>query len=280
MSKVTNFARAFTVGLLMVPLTIPSASAQTELDSRGCPVSDAVVISTAGDNNSVGRISQSFTIPSGFTSIGGRVRFLSDEFPEFVGTEFNDTFLARISAGGRTSVLASGNVNSSSFSSGAEGFNGQTPEITYNFDGEGLDGEVATLTFEVMDVADQVVDSGLAIDAVRVFRTELFLPLTSTSVTTQSAVTLTQQAGQVVRITVRNINVLGVGVSISDNSAFGRTDEFILLPFMSRTLTYSLFAEEPVTRSFTLGTTVSDAGIYTADLESTWVPGQPENPCF
>lgn len=242
-----------------------------------CSVTQAAVISTAGDSNGLGSLSQSFVIPPGYESISGRVRFLSDEWPRYYGTQYNDTYLARFSAPGQARVLASGNVNSSNWSAGLLGYNGTTPERNYTIDVSGLAGRTATLHYEVRDVGDLLVDSALAIDAVRVVRTQQYVPAGGGSLTGNSSVS--GSFGQSVRLTFRNTNVLGTTITVRDTSAFGESHGAIILPLQSVTFTFSRFGTEPMNWNFDVST-VSDAFLVTYSIESTWVNGMPVNPCF
>lgn len=246
----------------------------------GCPVVRAAVISTAGDSNGKGQLSQSFKVPPGFELIEGRIKFLSNEWPVFFGTEFNDTYLVRITTPAGSSVLASGNLNSSSWSSGASGFNGQTPEIAFSFDLSPFVGQVVTLHFDVRDVGDLVVDSGLAIDGVNIVRTEDFLPVTSGSFVGIGG-TISGQMGQGVRLNFTNITVPGTTILVQDLTLPFPSERgpVILLPFLTQSFTFAIFTEEPVFRLFEVAT-FSDSFIVNYDVESTWVSGMPPNPCF
>lgn len=242
-----------------------------------CPVTKAAVISNAGNSNSLGSLSQAFNIPPGYETISGRLRFLSNEWPQWFGTEFNDTYLARFAAPGKMSVLASGNVNSSSWSSGSLGYNGKTPEMNYTLDVAGLAGKTASLHYEVRDVGDQVVDSALAIDAVKVIRTEQYVPAGGGTFSGNGTISGTY--GQGVKLTFKNLNVLGTTLSVKDNSPFGETKELILAPQQSVTFTFSRFGEEPMGWSFDVSSQ-SDAFVVGYSIESTWVSGMPPNPCY
>jgi len=135
--------------------------------AAGCPVTQAAIVSNAGSQSAKGTLSQAFIVPPAYEQVSGRLRFLSNEWPQYYGTEYNDTYLARLTAPGKVEIIASGNVNSSTWSSGLLGYNGATPEITYNTDLSGLVGKTVQLAYEVQDVGDTIVDSALAVDAVQ-----------------------------------------------------------------------------------------------------------------
>lgn len=149
-------------------------------------------------------------------------------------------------------MLAVGNLNSSSWSGGALGYNGQTPDINYSLDLSGLAGKTANLHYEVRDVGDLIIDSALAIDAVKVMRTQDYVSAGGGSFTT---------------------------LSVKDTTPFGETKGVILLPKQSVTFTFTRFGQEPMGWAFEVST-VSDAFVVTYSLKSTWISGMPANPCY
>lgn len=256
---------------LSLALIIPSiANAQTE-----CPMTQAAVISTAGNSNALGSISQSFIVPPGYETISGRVRFLSNEYPVWYGTAYNDTYLVRISASGGSSILASGNVNSASWSSGILGYNGKTPEITFTFDAAAYVGQTVSIYFEVRDVGDTYYDSALAIDAVKVIQTQDYVHAESGNMNANGSIS--GLFGQGVKITFSNVNVLGTTIQVTGSN--GRFHQSIILPMGSVTFTFSRFGDEPMGWNFDIRTE-SDAFIVNYEVESTWVEGMPTNPCY
>lgn len=112
------------------------------------------------------------SIPPGVTYLAFDFNFLSNEFPTFVGSVFNDTLMVRVnpdgSAGAPTTVAS---VNGSSFvTAPGTGFNGMTGFATVRLDVRALAGMPdVTLTFEirVSDVGDTAVDSAAVIDNLR-----------------------------------------------------------------------------------------------------------------
>jgi len=141
------------IAFLAVSSSVFTASAEE------CLVTQAAVISTAGDTNGLGSLSQAFVVPPGYETMSGRVRFLSSEWPTWYGTEYNDTYLARLTAPGKSVILASGNVNSSTWSSGVLGFNGKAPEKNFTVDLSALVGKTANIHYEVRDVGDLLVSN-------------------------------------------------------------------------------------------------------------------------
>lgn len=247
--------------------------------AAGCPVTQAAIVSNAGSQSAKGTLSQAFIVPPAYEQVSGRLRFLSNEWPQYYGTEYNDTYLARLTAPGKVEIIASGNVNSSTWSSGLLGYNGATPEITYNTDLSGLVGKTVQLAYEVQDVGDTIVDSALAVDAVQILRTEQFVPVEGQGGALTGDATISGSFGQAVKLTFTNQNILGTTIAVKDTSPFGQTKESIILPQQSVTFTFSSFGEEPMGWNFDVSTN-SDAFVVSYGVESTWTDGMPPNPCY
>jgi len=239
----------------------------------------AVVVSNAGSQSAKGTLSHVFVVPRAYEQVSGRIRFLSNEWPQYFGTEYNDTYLARLTAPGKVEIIASGNVNSSSWSSGLVGYNGATPEISYNTDLSGLVGQTVQLAYEVQDVGGTIVDFALAVDAVQVVRTDQFVPVGGQGGALTGASTISGSFGQAVKLTFTNQDILGTIISVKDASPFGQTRESIILPQQSVTFTFVAFGEEPMGWDFEVSTN-SDAFVVSYDVESTWTEGMPQNPCY
>jgi hypothetical protein len=273
MAKTLNYKN--TLGVILMGAVMTAAPTGLAV-AQECPVARAVVISNMGDTRSVGSISQSFVIPPGYESISGRLRFLSDEWPRWYKSPYKDTYLARFSAPGKVAVLRSGNVNSSLWSPGIMGYDGKTPELRYTVDASGLAGKTGTLHYEVRDVGDKRVNSALAIDAVKVVRTQQFVPAGGSSLTGNGTISGTY--GQAVRLTFKNLNVLGTTLKVTDKH-FDENRSLIPLPQQSVTFEFTQWGEEPMNWEFDVATD-SDAFIVNYSIESTWVKGMPTNPYF
>jgi cysteine-rich repeat protein len=134
------------------------------------------------------------SVPPGLNRMSFDYTFLSAESPEFVGSVFNDTFTATVSdAIGADRVIASASVNSSEFHPASDTSVGPCPFQLYVDDPIGVndsfnqpgfaqvdagttgflhaDVEVAsglvTVTFDIRDLGDGILDSAVIIDNVR-----------------------------------------------------------------------------------------------------------------
>ena len=125
----------------------------------------AAVVSTAGNDIDQANTSQTFYADSCQTHLTGKIRFLSDEWPQYFGTEFNDAFVVTLFTAKGQKPIASGNLNSSSWSSGLGGFIGKTPiiEISEDISLFAGTGQPIQLTFSASDVGDKIIDSGVAL---------------------------------------------------------------------------------------------------------------------
>ncbi|WP_431689114.1 papain-like cysteine protease family protein [Hahella sp. NBU794] len=95
-----------------------------------------------------------------------------------------------------------------------------------------------------------------------------------TSGTWNSNTSLRVQGGQGMWFKIRNANVLGTTITITDQA--GQTKQSIILPASSVEFVFAIFGSEPMGWRFDISTN-SDAFIVTWELWSTWVPGMPPN---
>jgi hypothetical protein len=115
--------------------------------------------------------SDPFQIPTGIDRLAFEFNFVSNEFPDFVGTIFDDTSFALVRTDSdtvETRVLAT--VNTSNFiPADGSGFNGQTGFLPANFDVSAFAGSDTSVAFviSVRDVGDNLLDSAILLDNIR-----------------------------------------------------------------------------------------------------------------
>ncbi|MDO3377154.1 carboxypeptidase-like regulatory domain-containing protein [Geoalkalibacter halelectricus] len=238
------------------------------------PAPFSALVTTAGDDNAVGQLSQTFKVGPGQDTLTGRIRFVSDEWPQWYGTQFNDSYVVTLITPGGTKVLAKGNLNSSVWGEGIYGFNGAVEEISVSADVSAFVGKTVTLSIKVSDVGDKIIDSGVVVSDFKIVDKNARNYHSSGSWTSDTKVS--GQFGQVVWITVNNVNWLGTGISISSNK--GQYKESHLLPYLPVTFQFSTFSAEPISWQFDVSAK-ADAFVVTYTIESTWIPGMPPNPC-
>jgi hypothetical protein len=95
-----------------------------------------------------------------------------------------------------------------------------------------------------------------------------------TSGTWNRNTTLTVQGGMAMWFKIRNTNVLGTTIRITDQS--GQVKQSLILPASGVEFVFSVFGAEPMGWRFDIQTD-SDAFMVTWELWSTWVPGMPPN---
>lgn len=95
------------------------------------------------------------------------------------------------------------------------------------------------------------------------------------------------EAGQHVKVVVRNQNVLGVTLSLEDQSTYtysgwlrgkqytGDSYSFAIPPFCSRSFDFYRFKSCPISWQFGLETEFSDAACVSIEFYSEWIPGRP-----
>lgn len=95
-----------------------------------------------------------------------------------------------------------------------------------------------------------------------------------TSGTWNGNTSMTVRGGQAMWFKIRNTNVLGTTISISDHA--GQNKQSIILPLGTTEFVFSIFGTEPMGWRFDISTN-SDAFMVTWELWSTWVEGMPPN---
>lgn len=156
--------------------------------------------SPSGTSGDLASVSLTINVPAGTRRLSFFYRYMSAEFPEYVGSQFDDRFSASIVSGGSTRQIATANVNSAHF----------VPASSANAGGSGYDigssspdagltewtpvaadvtpNTTITLTFSVQDVGDGIYDSQVLISALTLGGVETLDPipelLTTTGLTT------------------------------------------------------------------------------------------------
>ncbi|GGR71534.1 hypothetical protein GCM10008959_36550 [Deinococcus seoulensis] len=127
----------------------------------------AAVVSSADSYRVQGTLSKTFKPTSCDTDLKGQVRFLSNEYPTWYGTQYNDSYMVTLTTPYGVQTLASGNLNSSAWQGGLGGYSGATPVIPINIDLTQFpqdDGPLPmTLSMSVSDVGDSIIDSAVAV---------------------------------------------------------------------------------------------------------------------
>jgi hypothetical protein len=257
------------------PLGAPEGGTVVPQQTPCQPSPFSAVVSTAAGNRAVGQLSQTFMVRPGDDTLVGWLRFVSNEWPVYYGSQYNDAFTVTLTTPSGARILAQGNLNSSAWGPGVAGFNGATAQIEVAVDVAAFQGKAVTLTVVVSDVGDLVVDSGVVVSNFRVIDRDNrnFYAAGAWNADTS----FTEALGQAVWITVKNLNVLGTTIVVDSNH--GQEQRLILLPQQSHTFYFAVFSSEPVGWEFDVST-LSDAFIVTYRIESTWIPGMPPNPCF
>lgn len=110
-------------------------------------------------------LEQTFTVPAGATELIIHYNFVSAEYPEWVGSSFNDVFNATLHTPDGSAEIAFESVNTAAFQD-APGLNswGETGWSTATINVEQWAGTDDTLTFSVHDVGDTAVDTVVLVD--------------------------------------------------------------------------------------------------------------------
>jgi cysteine-rich repeat protein len=200
------------------------STGQTNL--AGTPAEPGADFTPAGTAGDLSRLRIELTAPAGADQVSFDYTFLSSESPEFVGTNFNDTFTATVSdALGANRQIALASVNSAEFHEASETRVGAGPFLLYTDFASNVDlvfgpenfppgtplvtdagttdlqrvtadiravGRI-TLEFTIQDLGDGILDSAVLIDNVSFSALQLVDPNTE-----QRLTSLVDENGQVV----------------------------------------------------------------------------------
>lgn len=125
----------------------------------------SLLVETAGRQST--QASYPFVVGEG-ASISGRLRFLSQEYPEYYGTEFNDLFSVALATPQGAVVLATGNLNNSTWGEGTLGYSGTAETIEFSEDLSRFVGQTVELQIHVANVEDMLFDSAVAVFDLRI----------------------------------------------------------------------------------------------------------------
>ncbi len=117
-------------------------------------------------NDKTSGLDITFTVPSGKSSLVFKYKFLSDEYPEWVGSVYNDLFNVVVYSSVKSALAVEERVNTASLSDSATIFSGETSWMQVSIDVSAFAGtsDPLTLSFLVSDVSDTAVTTGALID--------------------------------------------------------------------------------------------------------------------
>jgi hypothetical protein len=146
----------------------PAAAAQPAPPAPpGEKDSGALSLVVATEGRQFSQASYPFVVGEG-ASISGKLRFLSQEYPEYFGSEFNDLFSVALATPQGAVVLATGNLNNSSWGAGSQGYSGTAATIEISEDLSRFAGQTVELQIVVANVADMLFDSAVAVFDLRI----------------------------------------------------------------------------------------------------------------
>ncbi len=142
----------------------------------GNPVDfESTDFSPEGYSGDTASVTLNFIVPTDANKLKFDFRFMSEEFPEFVGSSFNDFFSAYLTGSTGTDQISFDtngkiiNVNNNFFdpaiTPAGTVFDGTTPKLTTTTDV--TPGESISLKFELGDVDDGVYDTAVFLDNIR-----------------------------------------------------------------------------------------------------------------
>ena len=234
----------------------------------------SAIIDTSDDENDVGKLTQVFKVNVGEDTLVGRIRFVSDEWPTWYGTMFNDAYVVYIITPDGLHVLAAGNLNSSSWGGGIAGFNGlANGEVNVTFNVTAFQGRTIKLVAKVYDVGDKIINSGIVLSNFKIINDDN-RNLYEEGVWKKTEL-LQLRLGQAVWITVENfgVNIQVIEIWEGDSHKLEKT----LWPDGVHTFSWSKFGDEPMDWTFKVFSKSLNFNMG-YKIESTWVPGMNPNP--
>lgn len=140
------------------PATGPPSSA---------PPAEALTMLVATEGRQSTSASYPFTVAQG-ASVSGKLRFLSQEYPEWYGSEYNDLYSVALATPQGAIVLATGNLNNSTWGPGSVGYSGTAATVEFNEDLSRFSGQTVELQIQVANVGDMLYDSAVAVFDLRI----------------------------------------------------------------------------------------------------------------
>lgn len=152
-----NFA-VLSSGMVTSIPGVPGGFASTDFGTLGTPAGDLV------------RLTLNFTVPAGYNCLSFDFEFFSEEYPDFVGSSYNDYFKAYLNG---TNISFDGASNEISINNNyfygllpPNIFNGATPKLITT--APVTEGSNITMVFAVADEGDGIYDSAVFIDRFRI----------------------------------------------------------------------------------------------------------------
>jgi hypothetical protein len=105
-------------------------------------------------------------VPAGASEVTFSYRFFSDEYPSFLGSEFNDLFDVFAYTPSGALLIVEERLNSAMITPSTDGYGGQTPWLNVSFPVAEFAGDSDPVTFQfvVSDVGDSAYDSAVLVD--------------------------------------------------------------------------------------------------------------------
>lgn len=232
-----GFPRKDTTFLVLSSGAVSSAFTANTSGSTSTTLSG---LNTPGGGNDMVQMVLELNVPTGATKVSFDFKFLSEEFPEFVGSAFNDGFVvekgastftvsgANVAApgnlvfdqnGNAITINTTGPLGMSAGNASGTTYDGATPVLTTEVPLTPSDTTV-TLIFSVFDVGDNIYDSTVFLDDVR-FDTQI-LELTGLEVNQsvqswENGVRLVEDKPATVRAFIQNDNPTGAGTGQNVN---------------------------------------------------------------
>jgi hypothetical protein len=124
---------------------------------------------TGAEDDKTSGLDLTFTVPEDASAIYFTYRFLTNEYPEYVGSQFNDLFNVFVYSNLGAVLAVEERVNDAEMSDSDTIYDGSTSwmAVSLNIEAFAGTGVPITLSFVVSDVADSIYDTAILLDDLR-----------------------------------------------------------------------------------------------------------------
>jgi hypothetical protein len=162
---------AVRAGVAVLALLAPPAAGHTAAVAgparQPAPPDEPLSLLVATEGRPSTEAAYPFVVGEG-ASISGKLRFLSQEYPTYYGSEYNDLFSVALATPQGAVVLATGNLNNSTWGEGSQGYGGTAQTLSFDEDLHRFAGQTVELQIHVANVADTLYDSAVAVFDLRI----------------------------------------------------------------------------------------------------------------
>ncbi len=248
-----------------------------------------------GPDGDSATLTLNFTVPSGMNSLLFNFYFLSREYPDYVGTPYNDTFTATISGSSKV-------ANGTNFAKDPNGHVIDINSVTFTVTGKNNDllgtafedhggtgwvmagapvapGDIIALTFNIQDLEDGIYNSTVLLDNFRFDQGSVEAGVQSRYFFSRSSVDITNCTGQATIDLYSSTVVTGVttvDIGNSDPNILALSTNQLTIPQYQSKTSSSLVMQGQKNGSVVLTASGAGIGLGTTTVTVSGCPTLPE----